>query len=595
MALLLALGSVACASTDATCLDDGDGSCAGQSPTWAPELPDSEPLPERLQAIDIELTLGSQGDEVRAVHEYLTQFGYFPSDRISALHSQWRPVVAEAPADAEFFDEQTAAAIVRLQTNAGLPPTGNVDEATLSLMRKARCGFPDGDFSRSDAANGKVDKFDHGRIGNWGWDDPSPISYRVDSAAGLVDSAGNAISAAAVTAAVKSMLDLWAQVTNVTAAGAASLPGDPVEMAITSGNTPGLLAQASYPDDGGNDVGGDITLGTSPKWSNDGTPTATETDLRTVLLHEIGHAIGLAHSSFLDATMEPFTSIGAAGLDRTLAVDDKVSASYLYDAWFTETWFPSNVRDIGVGGDSQDSDNVPDAWVAAGATTISGGYEVRRANHAGLTWDLATGNQGAVRISVGQDGRPWIVASNGNVYKRSTTSASSGTWGQLAGCATDIGVGGAGEGTAWVLGCTHVAGGYRIFRWNGSSFEASVPSGGAAVRIAVDTGGVPWVVAEDGKIWKRTTNVASSGTWTEVVGSATDIGIGPAGYAWVVNSNNNIFVRNDQVATVGGSPPPVERHEWMLDNGLANTVAVGSDAQPWVIGTDLKLYWRKNR
>jgi len=593
LSLFFALATVACGSQDTTCLDSAQGACASESAIWAPEVRDAEPLSKRLDAINVELVLGSQGDEVRAVHEYLTRYGYFPNATLSAQYARWTPIVENAPADPELFDEHTVEAVRAFQSFSGLPATGSVDEATLLNLRAARCGYPDGRMQRG-ANESLVKKYSH-RDGRW--DDPLSITYRVDTTAGLVDIVGSgaSLTKSAVTTAVKQMFDVWMKVTNIIAFEASPLD-DPtaVDVLVNSADMdfPSDLATGRGPDFGDNDSGGDIKLSRAKSWSNDGTPTSNEFDLKTVLLHEIGHTLGIDHSSFTDATMDYLTRSGER--DLTLTVDDTVAVSFLYDGWFSETWFPQNVRDIGVGGDSSDADIVPDARVVAGANTISGGYEVRQMNLSGKRWDLATGNQGAMRIAVGQDGRPWIVTDNGSIFKRSTTSATSGSWGSaLPGCATDIGVGGPGVGTAWVLGCTHVVGGYAMYRWNGTAFEAAVPLGGSAKRIAVDAAGVPWVIQEDGRIWNRTTTDATSGTWQEVVvgGRGTDIGVGPSPYPWIVNATNNIFVLDTQPS---GGGDAAQRNEWLLASGGATAIAVGSDAQPWVIGPDQVLYWRQN-
>jgi hypothetical protein len=57
------------------------------------------------------------------------------------------------------------------------------------------------------------------------------------------------------------------------------------------------------------------------------------------------------------------------------------------------------------------------------------------------------------------------------------------------GAASGISVGA--HGSVWVIGTDAVAGGYRIYRWNGAGWTAV---SGGAVSIAVDPSGDPWVI-----------------------------------------------------------------------------------------------------
>jgi hypothetical protein len=176
------------------------------------------------------------------------------------------------------------------------------------------------------------------------------------------------------------------------------------------------------------------------------------------------------------------------------------------------------------------------------------------------------------------------------------------SWSQLPGLAYDIGVG-ANE-QAWVIGTNPTPGGFGIFRWTGSSWAAVE---GAAVRIAVDPQGLPWIVNNAGNIFRRGasswqlmpglakdvgvgadgsvyiigTNAVSGGfgiyrwngtNWTRLDGGATRIAVGPDGSPWVVNSAGKIFRR------AGGG--------WQVLPGLARDIGVSADGLVWIIGTN---------
>ncbi len=73
------------------------------------------------------------------------------------------------------------------------------------------------------------------------------------------------------------------------------------------------------------------------------------------------------------------------------------------------------------------------------------------------------------------------------------------SWQNIPGCANDIGVGS--NSSAWVIGCSAVAGGdgYEIFSLSGSTWNKV---NGAASRIAVQPDGTPWVIDSSGKIYR---------------------------------------------------------------------------------------------
>ena len=71
-------------------------------------------------------------------------------------------------------------------------------------------------------------------------------------------------------------------------------------------------------------------------------------DFQSIILHEVGHAIGLDHSSFDSSVM--FPSIGAGVTKRDLTVDDQVGVSSLYDRWQE---VDGDVADVSVGANGE--------------------------------------------------------------------------------------------------------------------------------------------------------------------------------------------------------------------------------------------------
>ena len=78
-------------------------------------------------------------------------------------------------------------------------------------------------------------------------------------------------------------------------------------------------------DDAGNALGFDIEINATLQWSN----TGDGADAQAVLTHEIGHALGLAHSSVEAATMFMAMHDGD-NVKRELDLDDEEGAAFLY-------------------------------------------------------------------------------------------------------------------------------------------------------------------------------------------------------------------------------------------------------------------------
>ncbi len=78
----------------------------------------------------------------------------------------------------------------------------------------------------------------------------------------------------------------------------------------------------------GGTIAGDVHINTGFLWADDPTDTTGDGDfdLFTVLLHELGHSLGLGHSAVFGSVMEPFY----AGARRTLHADDIAGIQAIY-------------------------------------------------------------------------------------------------------------------------------------------------------------------------------------------------------------------------------------------------------------------------
>lgn len=529
-----------------------------------------------LQKLDRDLAVGATGPSVRALHEYLEQFGYFPSRELSRKYPAWRPIVPSAPTDMNVYDEQTVAAVRGFQTVARVTPTGIVDEETRSMLKKRRCSIPDGILGL-DPAN----KFAY-QGSRWGSTstDHVNITWRLLNTDDVtITQARTAFTAAFAT---------WAAQTNRTFQELTSGTPD-IQLNFAAIDGPDKkLANSTFPNGGG-----DTTYDTGETWSV-ATPTpGGATDLETIALHEVGHTLGLDHSSISNAvTMWPFAA--ATGTqDRTLNVDDNVAISTVYDIISP---LPGAAQDIGVGADGS-------VWVIGAAAGDGGVYKL---NAAGTGWNQSAGF--AARIAVEPSGIPWVVTTGGDTYRRTTNDPTTGTWVlmPLVGAfARDIGVGS--DGSVWAIDKGLTSDGL-IYKYNGTNWTLTSDFGYAA-RIAVGPTGVPWVVNSSGDSFRRTTNSPSSGSWTALpsVGSNAkllDIGIGEGSYAWVVSQLKlapqfvSLKVLNEQVEILhpmtGAVLAPARfeyRNTWQtIGLGTSGAVSVGPNSRPYSVNPDGSIY-----
>jgi hypothetical protein len=75
-------------------------------------------------------------------------------------------------------------------------------------------------------------------------------------------------------------------------------------------------------------VEADVKINDAYSWDATGHPAATAFDLQSVLLHEMGHLLGLGHDDEALATM--YDSIAMGTLKRTLSATDRAGIAAVY-------------------------------------------------------------------------------------------------------------------------------------------------------------------------------------------------------------------------------------------------------------------------
>jgi hypothetical protein len=500
---------------------------------------------EQTKSLHRDLSRDMTGDDVRIVQEYLRRFGYFPNASLQNEYPAWRPLVASGPERLGVYDRQTQEAVRIFQANMGIAQTGVVDEATRTILQTPRCGEPEGiahvDPSAKFAQTGT----------KWS---KTNLTWRVFNSDDVtLVQARSAASAAFAT---------WFGQTSLTFTEVTSGSAD-IEISFGAIDGAGNVAAQS-----GTPEFSDMTIDTAETWSV-ATPTpAGQLDLQTIMVHELGHGLGLHHSSISNAVMFPFVSFGVQ--NRATTVDDNVGISSLYDVW---EQLPGQAKDIAVGADGS-------AWMISTTPIANGDFGI--AKFVGGSWISAPG--GAQRIAVGPTGVPWIVNNVGTIFRLSNNDPTTGVWSQLAGSAQDIGVGA--DGSAWIIGTTLIANGdFGIAKFNGSTWD-NAPGG--AKRIAVGPSGVPWIVNNVGTIFRFSNNNPATGTWSQLPGVAKDIGINDGNYAWVIGTfprgtagDFSIHVFDEQAAF--GTAPA--KNEWLGVSGGAVTISAGPNGRPWIVNS----------
>ncbi|GFS31068.1 hypothetical protein Acr_00g0015430 [Actinidia rufa] len=264
-----------------------------------------------------------KGEKVKGLDQlkmYLEHFGY-----LNARHSQ-----DQTDANDDDFDDLLESAIKTYQLNYHLKATGTLDAQTVSKMMAPRCGIPDIINGTSSMRVGKKRHHHHHNTlytvshysffhGNLRW---SPSQTHLTYGF-LPDTIPQAITA------VARAFNKWASATHFTFSqtqdyGNANMKisfhrrdhgdGHPFE------GPGGTLAHAWAPRDGR------FHYDAEESWSVGAVPGSF--DLETVALHEIGHLLGLDHSSVERAIMFPTIF---SGVTKGLHGDDIQGIKVLYN------------------------------------------------------------------------------------------------------------------------------------------------------------------------------------------------------------------------------------------------------------------------
>lgn len=522
----------------------------------AEEIAAETAAPLELKQIQRDLVVGASGADVRQAHRFFLQHGYFKNSTLAESYPRWSPVLDTQPSNLDEFGNELEAAIAAYQERYGLPVTGAVDHTTLAAMGASNCAYPD---SFRDPSREKWAVFPPPYPGQT----DGVFTYRIINYPSFP-------SRAAVDAAVAAGLATW---TGPAAVAVQKVTSGAVDLQITW--TP-LVGEVAH----GNDVS--IQMNSSVNWVVGPTPGETW-DIQSFIEHEFGHTLGLDHSTNTEAglpvmwaqTGRSTDTDNVPGTDHprgimpALLPDDRNGLmATTYASWFGR---PGLATEIGAGGGA--------VWITGtGAVGSGGDFQIFR--RSANDWLLVDG--GAVKVAIEPNQTPWVINKAGNIYRRNgvTTSNPAGTgWSLKPGSASDIAIGS--NGTIYKIGTDFSGGDASIAFWNGSDW--TTVSGGAK-SIAVDSGGIPWVVNSANVIYRR--NALS---WEQVPGLARDIAAGPFGAVWITGtgvvgiSDFEIWSRCEQCDAA---------NKWVKVSGGGQKLAVDSNGQPWLINSS-NVIWQR--
>jgi hypothetical protein len=279
--------------------------------------------------------MGDRGSEVRALYGWLREYGYFPNSALARDYPGWKPVVPSVPRDPSRYDSTMARAVRLYQRRHGLPETGAVTKTMLTLLRRPRCGVPD-------------------RVPLLGWGAKyNPSGYKWDKRDlkwGLMRGLGpepHEVTEEQLILAIQRAVGEWEggseQRLHINRYQGQDQHNADIKIAFHrrghrclgfptpdrdfdgQGNVSG---HAFFPPPNGK--AGCTHLDLDENWSTD--PLAVpgrQIDLQSVLTHEIGHALGLDHTT-KDETAVMWDTFNYEELNRDLKQDDKDGIRFLY-------------------------------------------------------------------------------------------------------------------------------------------------------------------------------------------------------------------------------------------------------------------------